>query len=453
MKTNRVLTFFAALLIMTLTASAKKITRVACIGNSITYGAGVAGREHNSYPAQLGAMLGSQYEIANFGVSATTLLSNGNYPYITTAEYKAALESAPDIVFIKLGTNDSKMGNREKIASDFELDLGAMVDTFRGLPSKPRVILLTPVRAFTQDTSSIHQISIERDVVPRIKNVARDKKVEIIDLQDLFTNYDQSEIGDGVHPTSIGAGRIAVRLYQYLTGAKMMTTVAAPGNEFRSGAGWCEGADWMANHREISSLAGQGPVELLLIGNSITQGFGGEREVVTYKPGKAYMDSLMAGRRWVSAGISGDRTQNVLWRLQNGNYEAGNPRYIVLMIGVNNIVAGGNTGVETAQGILACVREIRKRMPDSKLIVLGTLPAGLEPTERSRVECAAEHAVLAKDMPRGKNMRYVNPTEWFVNPADGKLLTEYYGGDMLHLSGEGYKHWCGIIGKLIEEME
>ena len=72
-------------------AAGREVIRVACIGNSITYGAGIANREQNSYPAQLQAYLGPDYEVRNFGVSATTLLRSGDYPYVRTAAYRQAL--------------------------------------------------------------------------------------------------------------------------------------------------------------------------------------------------------------------------------------------------------------------------------------------------------------------------------------------------------------------------
>lgn len=439
----------AMLLIITPNANAKKITKIACIGNSITYGAGVVGREYNSYPAQLGAMLGAnEYTVENFGVSATTLLSHGNYPYISTQQWRDALNSGANIVFLKLGTNDSKIPNRALIATEFEKDLTAMITELRGMASKPRIVLLTPMRAFGEDTTNIYQGSIERDIVPRIRAVATAQKVECVDLQDVITKYDESLIPDAVHPTSIGAGMIATRLYQYLKHPKMMTTVAAPGNEFRSAAGWQQGTDWMSNHLEIKELMSHGGVDVLMVGNSITQGMGGERQVVTYKPGKEAMDSALPGLKWVSAGISGDRTQHVLWRLQNGEYEKGNPRYVFLTIGVNNIVGGGDSGENTAEGIIACAREITKRMPQAKVIVLGTLPAGAEPDHAWRLECAKEHEVLAAKL-KGKNITYINPTPWFTAP-DGKLIGELYGGDNLHLSQKGYEMWAGKIKELIK---
>lgn len=85
--------------------------RVACVGNSITYGAGIAAREQNSYPAQLQYYLGEDYEVRNFGVSGCTSLQQGDYPYVQTGAYAQSLEFRPDIILIKLGTNDSKPQN------------------------------------------------------------------------------------------------------------------------------------------------------------------------------------------------------------------------------------------------------------------------------------------------------------------------------------------------------
>ena len=90
--------------------------KVACVGDSITYGSCIEDRENYSYPAQLQNLLGQEYDVRNFGVSGTTLLHKGNYPYISTEEYRKSLEFNPDIVLIKLGTNDSKPQNRVHLA-------------------------------------------------------------------------------------------------------------------------------------------------------------------------------------------------------------------------------------------------------------------------------------------------------------------------------------------------
>ena len=96
--------------------------KVACVGNSITYGAGIVNRDKNSYPAQLQAYLGEKYEVRNFGRNGATALLKGDYPYMETEEYKQSLAFLPDIVFIKLGTNDSKPLNikyKRKFKSDY----------------------------------------------------------------------------------------------------------------------------------------------------------------------------------------------------------------------------------------------------------------------------------------------------------------------------------------------
>lgn len=91
--------------------SARVPVRVACVGNSITFGAGIPNREANAYPAQLQAYLGDGYEVRNFGVSATTASPRGDHPYTATEAYRASLDFAPDIVLLKMGTNDTKPQN------------------------------------------------------------------------------------------------------------------------------------------------------------------------------------------------------------------------------------------------------------------------------------------------------------------------------------------------------
>jgi lysophospholipase L1-like esterase len=122
---------------------------VACVGDSITYGSGISDRTKDSYPAQLQGIL-QQYDLAwevrNFGVSGATLLSKGDKPYIRETAYSDARASNPDIVIIKLGTNDSKPQNWQYKA-DFVTDYENMIDAFRTLPSRPQVWICRPVPA------------------------------------------------------------------------------------------------------------------------------------------------------------------------------------------------------------------------------------------------------------------------------------------------------------------
>lgn len=96
------------LTLMNVTLHAEDVIRIACVGDSITYGAGIEERAKNSYPAQLQNLLGDRYQVENFGVSGRTLLKQGDKPYWDEPAYQNALKLKPDMVIIKLGTNDVK---------------------------------------------------------------------------------------------------------------------------------------------------------------------------------------------------------------------------------------------------------------------------------------------------------------------------------------------------------
>lgn len=115
---------------------AKRIIKVACVGNSITYGAGISNREKNSYPAQLQYYLGDDYEVRNFGSNGATAQSDGDYPYVRTGVYGESKNFLPDIVLIKLGTNDTKPQNW-KDEKHFMEEYQTLIDTYRSLDSHP----------------------------------------------------------------------------------------------------------------------------------------------------------------------------------------------------------------------------------------------------------------------------------------------------------------------------
>lgn len=218
-----------------------------------------------------------------------------------------------------------------------------------------------------------------------------------------------------------------------------------PGTETRAvSAGWKAGSDWMAVAEDIVKTLNGKQLDLLLLGDSITQGFGGNRALVTSRKGKATMDEALGKDRWETAGISGDRTQHLLWRLKNCGYGCCNPRTVLITIGINNVIAG-DAPKDIARGIIACAKEARVQFPDARIIVLGPLPAGLEPDSDRRKACDDIHAYLAKHKIR--NVEYVNPTSWFINP-DGSMKTELYSRDHLHLSLQGYSVWSNEIVKL-----
>ncbi|SDN00909.1 alpha-L-fucosidase [Kriegella aquimaris] len=184
--------------------------RIACVGNSITYGARIENREVNSYPAQLGSILGDGYDVQNFGVSGTTMLRKGNLPYWKTEAYQKALDSRPDWVFIKLGTNDTKPVNRVFL-DEYVQDYKDLIASFKNLPSKPRVVLLLPVPVFSNDTTGITAQIVREKLLPMVREVAYETNSEILNLYNLLIESPEL-FPDKVHPSAAGATVIARRV-------------------------------------------------------------------------------------------------------------------------------------------------------------------------------------------------------------------------------------------------
>ena len=191
--------------------------RVACVGDSITYGSSINNRLRNSYPAQLGRMLGEKWEIRNFGVGGATLLKKGDKPYWKQKAFEDDLAFNPHVVVIKLGSNDSKPQNW-KFKDEFVGDYAAMIERFEALPSKPRVWICYPAPAYPERWG-ISDARIKNEVIPRIAELARQKHVPIINL---YTPLSGSPglFPDQIHPNAEGAHVIAAEVYTALTGFK-----------------------------------------------------------------------------------------------------------------------------------------------------------------------------------------------------------------------------------------
>ena len=192
----------------------KEPVRIACIGNSITVGAGLKNQLKDSYPSVLGQMLGKDYVVRNFGVSGRTLLSKGDYPYIKEKTYQDALTFQPNIVEIKLGTNDSKPQNWVH-KEEFMKDLEVLVHSFQRLASHPIIYLCYPSTVYK--TEGINENVISKEIMPMISSVAKKMKLRIIDLHTPTRNMNEN-FPDKVHPNVNGAVVLATEVYKVLTG-------------------------------------------------------------------------------------------------------------------------------------------------------------------------------------------------------------------------------------------
>ena len=202
--------------ILLLAAPQAEKTRVACVGDSITFGACVQEREKNCYPVVLGGLLGDKYDVRNFGVSGVTLLKKGDLPWWNVDAYQNATDFNPEIVIIKLGSNDTKPQNW-KNKGDFEADYKALIQHFKGLPAKPVVWVALPVPVL-KENFGINKKGAEEQQ-PMILKVAKEEGCGVIDLYKAVATKDLFD-PDGIHPNAAGAKRIAETVFAAISAKK-----------------------------------------------------------------------------------------------------------------------------------------------------------------------------------------------------------------------------------------
>ena len=197
--------------------------KVACIGDSITAGFGMPEekRQTHSYPAVLGRLLGDNYQVTNFGISGRTMLREEPAAWINSSYPRKLEELVPDIITMKLGTNDSKMKHWENNKETYESDLKTFIAEFRQINPKVKIYLCLPVPAFdlrTKELSTGDGISgtrIFNEIIPIIQKVAKDEGLPIIDLQTPLVTHIEY-FSDGVHPNEAGAEAIAQLIYEQI---------------------------------------------------------------------------------------------------------------------------------------------------------------------------------------------------------------------------------------------
>lgn len=189
--------------------------KVACIGNSITFGSGIADRPRDSYSSQLARMLGPKWEVRNFGVGGRTLLKKGDFPFWKEEAYLQAKAFLPDVILIKLGTNDTKPQNWT-YSREFFPDYRTMVQELKALPSHPKIYLCKPVPAFG-NRWGINDSILVHGVIPAVEKLAREENLPVIDLYAALSGK-ASLFPDQIHPNAEGAGLMAKTIQKALTG-------------------------------------------------------------------------------------------------------------------------------------------------------------------------------------------------------------------------------------------
>ena len=190
--------------------------KVACVGDSITYGYGIKGWKENAYPVVLGRLLGNKYCVNNFGYTGRTVQTDANKPFTKEKLYQKSLAYKPDIVVLMLGSNDSKPYNWHGIEA-FKTSYGEIIDSYISLESKPKVYLITPPPVFPDKEGKVRYDLdaglISGDITLAAKQLAKEKGLTLIDMNAVFDN--RSDLfSDGVHPTAEGAKLFAETVFE-----------------------------------------------------------------------------------------------------------------------------------------------------------------------------------------------------------------------------------------------
>ena len=192
---NRILPL-SLLLILFISACTKLPTKVACVGDSITEGFGLAVQSKTGYPVVLDSLLGPDYAVLNSGRSATTLQKEGDFPYWIAKEFSNVFSYKPNIIVIKLGTNDTKPQNWN--AASYKSDYQALIDTFNTISTHPQIYLCLPVPVFATRWG-INDSTVVNGVIPIVKQLGETNNLPVIDLYS--TMQDQGEnFPDDIHP-------------------------------------------------------------------------------------------------------------------------------------------------------------------------------------------------------------------------------------------------------------
>jgi lysophospholipase L1-like esterase len=210
---------------------------------------------------------------------------------------------------------------------------------------------------------------------------------------------------------------------------------------------------WVKRHESFNEVSKKGDGQLVFLGDSITEGW--------EKNGKEVWAKTWAPLKAANFGIGGDRTEHVIWRLQNGNFDGIKPKLVVLMIGTNNTGHEGRPIAEhggavyasspeqTAEGVKMILDILGKKLPETKVLLLGIFPRGATKDDAMRKQNVATNNLIS-GFADGTHVFYMDIGNTFLKP-DGTLPKEIMP-DLLHLSPQGYQMWADAIEGKVKDL-
>ena len=209
---------------------------------------------------------------------------------------------------------------------------------------------------------------------------------------------------------------------------------------------------WEKRHEAFVGIAKRGNVDLLFLGDSITDAWGGEGHGMG--GGHKIFTSKFVPMKAANFGIGGDRTQHVIWRLQNGELDGIKPKVVQLMIGTNNSNGSDNTAEEIADGVKGIIDEIKKKSPSTKVLLLAVFPRntgkddGAKKIQKDKIDKV--NSIISKLDDGGKSVKFLDIGSKFKD-ASGALPKELMP-DQLHLSEKGYEIWANAVEGVLTSM-
>ena len=198
---------------------------------------------------------------------------------------------------------------------------------------------------------------------------------------------------------------------------------------------------WKTRHENSVAATKKGGYDLMFIGDSITQGWEGQ--------GKPVWDKYYANRKAVNFGFSGDRTEHVLWRMDNGEMMGLKPKVTVIMIGTNNIGHGSSNAADTATGVKKIVSRLRENMPETKILLLGIFPRGADSQDRMRV-AVAQATDGFKGLADDKSVIFMDLGKYFMSRSGD--LWKSMMPDLLHPNTTGYEIWAKAMEPTLKSL-
>ena len=199
-------------------------------------------------------------------------------------------------------------------------------------------------------------------------------------------------------------------------------------------------------HTQLVELANSGDYDIMFIGDSITELLNADADPAGNPGGKPLVAKYFSDVKVGNFGISGDTTQGVLWRFQNGEGQGRKPKAIMVMLGTNNMNAS-TTGPMVAEGIGAVILELRRDFPDAKILLVAIFPRGASPNDSNRRKVEECNRIIAK-LHDGQHVFFVNLNDKFLT-AEGKLIG-FRPSDNLHPVTEGFDIWLSSVAPTLK---